>query len=102
MGNAVTCQGKAVADNTAETFFDPDILLHKDHPVQFPFSAYAYKPGFALKQLAAEQMANAVEHGEAGVVAHIKSIALNVVDSDNVSALNLNVVGDRRQAGIKF
>lgn len=53
-------------------------------------------------QLAAEQMANAVEHGEAGVVAHIKSIALNVVDSDNVSALNLNIVGDRRQAGIKF
>lgn len=37
MGNAVTCQGKAVVDNTAETFFDPDILLHKDHPVQFYF-----------------------------------------------------------------
>lgn len=102
MGNAVTCQAKAVADNTIERFVDPDVKKHKDHPVQFPFSAYAYKPGLTLNKLAAEQMANAVEHGEAGVVAHVKSKAINVIDSDNVTALNLNVVGDRRHAGIKF
>ena len=102
MSNAVTCQAKAVADNTIERFVDPDVKKHKDHPVQFPFSAYAYKTGLTLNKLAAEQMANAVEHGEAGVVAHVKSKAINVIDSDNVTALNLNVVGDRRHAGIKF
>ncbi|MDH3466607.1 MAG: peptidoglycan-binding protein [Gammaproteobacteria bacterium] len=102
MSNAVKCQGKAVADNTTETFVDPDILLHKDHPVQFPFSAYAYKPGLTLNQYAAEQMANAVEHGEAGVRTHVKSIAMNATDSNNVTALNLTVVGDRRQKGVKF
>lgn len=102
MGNAVICQGKAVADNTTETFVDPDILLHKDHPVQFPFSAYAYKPGLTLNKYAAEQMANAVEHREAGVRAHVKSKPMNSVDNDNVTALKLTVVGDRRQSGVKF
>jgi len=102
MRNAVTCQAKALADNAIERFVDPDIKKHKDHPVQFPFSAYAYKTGLAFNKLAAEQMANAVEHGEAGVVAHVRSKVINVIDSDNVTALNLNVVGDRRQAGIKF
>ena len=99
---AVKCQGKAVANNTAETFVDPDVLLHKDHPVQFPFSAYAYKPGLRLGEYAAEQMANAVEHGEAGVVSHVKSVAMNVTDGGNVTALNLTTVGDRRQSGMKF
>ena len=102
MGNAVKCQGKAVANNTTETFIDPDILLHKDHPVQFPFSAYAYNPGLKLNQYAAEQMANAVEQGEAGVRTHVKSIAMNATDSNNITALNLTVVGDRRQKGVKF
>lgn len=102
MGNAIKCQGKAVANNTAETFVDPDVLLHKDHPVQFPFSAYAYKPGLRLGEYAAEQMANAVEHGEAGVVSHVKSVAMNVTDSGNVTALDLTTIGDRRLTGMKF
>ena len=59
--------------NTAETIKDSDILFYKDHPVQFPFSA---APSLAVKEYAAEKMANAVEHGEDNVRTHAKSIPI--------------------------
>lgn len=102
MSNAVQSQGRAVSANSAETFSDPDILLHKDHPVQFPFSAYAYVPGFGLSSYAAEQMANAIEHGDPKLVAHAKGIAMNAVDPDNVSALKRTLISDRRVKGVVF
>lgn len=102
MVNAVDCQTGAVVVNGKEVFSDPDVLLHHDHPVQFPFSAYAYMPGFGLAGYAAEQMANAVEHGDATVVAHVKSVTMNAVDADNVAALKLTQFGDRRMKGIVF
>ena len=102
MTNAVGSQGQAVKDNAAEVFSDPDVLLHTDHPVQFPFSAYAFKPGRPFEEYAAEQMANAFELGEGGVRAHIRSIALNAVDAKNVTALSQIRVGDRRKSGIRF
>jgi hypothetical protein len=102
MVNAVDCQAGAVVVNSAEVFSDPDVLLHKDHPVQFPRSAYAYTPGLDLDQYAAEQMANAIEHEEKLVVDHAKSITLNAVDSKNVSALTKVQFADRRIPGVKF
>jgi hypothetical protein len=102
MANAAGSQGQAVKDNAAEVFSDPDVLLHKDHPVQFPFSAYAYQPGRAVEEYAAEQMANAMELGEASVRSHVRSVALNAVDTKNETALSTMKVGDRRVSGVKF
>jgi len=102
MVNAVDCQAGAVVANGAEVFSDPDVLLHKDHPVQFPFSAYAYMPGFGLSSYAAEQMANAIEHGDKTLVAHVKSIPKNAIDGDNIAALKLTQFSDRRLKGVVF
>lgn len=102
MKNSVACQADAVAANSVEVAFDPDVLLHHEHPVQFPFSAYAYHSGKSLSSYAAEQMANAVEHGDSKLVAHVKSVAMNTVDGQNVSALELVNTGDRREVGIKY
>lgn len=102
MVNAVGSQGQAVTDNAAEVFSDPDVLLHKDHPDQFPFSAYAYQPGRPVEEYAAEQMANAVEHGEPAARAHVRSVALNAVDAKNTKGLSTLKVGDRRKSGVKF
>lgn len=102
MVNAVDCQTGAVVANGAETFSDPDVLLHKDHPVQFPFSAYAYTPGFGLASYAAEQMANAIEHSDATLLAHVKSVAMNAVDGDNITALNRTQFSDRRLKGVVY
>lgn len=102
MSNAVQSQGRAVSANTAETFSDPDVLLHHQHPVQFPFSAYAYVPGFGLASYAAEQMANAIEHGDKKLVAHVQGVAMNTVDADNVAALKRTLISDRRVKGVVF
>jgi hypothetical protein len=102
MVNAVDSQAGAVVANAAETLSDPDILLHKDHPVQFPKSAYAYTPGLDLDQYAAEQMANGIEQGEKLLRNHVKGIAKGAVDTKNVMALRGPQFGDRRIPGVKF
>ncbi len=102
MKNSVACQADAVAANTVEVAFDKDVLLHHEHPIQFPFSAYAYHPGSNLSAYAAEQMANAVEHGDPKLVTHVKSVAMNAVDNQNVTALENINTGDRREVGIKY
>lgn len=102
MVNAVDSQAGAVVANAAEVFSDPDVLLHKDHPVQFPTSAYAYSPGLSLDQYAAEQMANGIEKNETLLRNHVKSVAKNAVDTKNVTALKSPQFADRRIAGVKF
>lgn len=76
--------------------------LHKDHPVQFPKSAYAYTPGLDLDQYAAEQMANGIEHREKNLLDHVKSVTRNAADSKNVTALTKVQFADRRIPGVKF
>lgn len=100
MKSAVDCQAGALTVNAAEVFSDPDVLLHSEHPVNFPFSAYAYLPGLSLASYGAEQMAQACHKGEATVRSHMKGVAMNAVDPDNVKAMKLTVFADRRMTGI--
>lgn len=100
MKAAVDCQAGAVVANSAETFSDPDVLLHSEHPVNFPYSAYAYLPGLALSQYGAEQMAQACHRGEANIRKHMAGVPANSVDKDNETALGLTSFADRRMSGI--
>jgi peptidoglycan hydrolase-like protein with peptidoglycan-binding domain len=100
MKSAVDCQAGALTVNAAEVFSDPDVLLHSEHPVNFPFSAYAYLPGLSLASYGAEQMAQACHKGEAAVRAHMKGVAMNALDPDNVKAMKLTAFADRRMTGI--
>jgi hypothetical protein len=92
----------AVAANGLVATFDPSVKAHREFPVQYPNSAYAYVPGKAFGDYAAEQIANAVEHGEAAIVAHVKGVAKGAVDADNVTSLSTARIGDRRVAGTVF
>ena len=100
MKAAVDCQAGAVVANSAETFSDVDVILHSEHPVNFPFSAYAYLPGLPLAQYGAEQMAQACHRGEANIRKHMAGVAANTVDKDNETALGLTAFADRRMTGI--
>ena len=101
MANAVKSQAAAVAANLAEALNDPFIALNKDFPTFFPFDAYAYHPSTTFSSLAAEQMASAIENGEAAIVSHVKSIGQNVVDPSCVTALSSPRIADHRLPGVK-
>jgi hypothetical protein len=102
MKAAVKCQAAAAAENAKEAFKDPDVLLHHEWPVQYPFSAYAYLTGSDLDAFGAEQAANAVEHGNSTVCITVKAAAKNTVVAKNVTSLTLTQFGDRRTPKIVF
>jgi hypothetical protein len=102
MSAAVKCQGAAAAKNAAEVASDPNIMLHGEWPVQFPFTAYAYAPGSDVDSYGAEQVANAVEHGDGTVCATMRAAGRNVANSKNITSLTLVQYGDRRTSGIVF
>lgn len=102
MTNAVASQAAAVAANGVIASADRSVTSDPDFPVHYPFSAYAFVAGKPFGEYAAEQIANAVEHGVSAIVAHIKSVGPGVVDSDNQTSLATNRIGDRRTPGIVF
>lgn len=101
MKNSVNCQAGAATANAAAALSEPDLILNGDWPGFWPFSAYAYMPGFGLSQYAAEQMAQANELADTNVRNAIKGTAMNAVSTDNEKALKLTTFGDRRIPGTK-
>lgn len=102
MSNAVASQAAAVALNGTMAVTDRSITSDPDFPVHYPCSAYAFVAGKPFGEYAAEQIANAVEHGVSAIVAHVRSVAAGVVDGDNVKSLKKTQVDDRRAPGIIF
>jgi len=49
----------------------------------------------------AEQMAQAIENGESAIVAHVKGVTKNVIDSSLIAALSKPGYGDHRVPGVK-
>ena len=96
MANAVESQGRAAAANAAAVFSDPSIRHNDDFPLFYPFDSYASDASLSFSDLAAEQMASAVEHGRSAIVNHIRSIAANAIDPALVTALASPRMGDRR------
>jgi hypothetical protein len=101
MVNAVDSQAGAVVASTAAALDDPIVLLNVDFPAFFPFDAYAYNPGLPFANMAAEQMAKAIENGETAIVSHIKGVTMNMIDSSCVAALSKPGFADRRMPGVK-
>jgi len=99
--NALGSQAAAAAAN-APFVVDPTVSSHKDWPSDFPFSAYAYEPGKAFTEYAAEQIAQQVEKGEAPIVAHVKSAAKGSVDPDNVKSLATIRIENRFKPSVKI
>jgi Putative peptidoglycan binding domain len=96
----VGAAGAAVA-SAAAAVDDPFVILNKDFPAFWPFDAYAYHPSLPFANLAAEQMASAIEHKEPAIISHIQAIAMNALDSSLVTALSKPGFADRRLKGVK-
>lgn len=100
MRNCISCQAVALRRNSMEVVRSPAIAHHRAFPWNYPFSAYAYlsTPKSSFSSYGGEQIAEQVEGGETDIIAHVRDIAANVVDSDNVTSLNVNTstVADRR------
>lgn len=103
MRSSVGAQAAAVTANLAVAALRPSVTSHKDFPDNYPMSAYAYRPsaGRSFGSYGAEQIANAVEHGDATIVAHVK--AASGVDGDNMTSLNFGEsFDDRRDPGVVY
>jgi hypothetical protein len=68
----------------------------------FPFSPYAYIPGKAFSEYAAEQIAKQVEKGVAPIVAHTANVAVNVRDTDNETGLATERCENKTSADVQF
>lgn len=102
VANAVSSQAAAVAANGVEVSIDRSVTANADFPVHFPFSAYVFTPGKSFGEYAAEQIANAIEHGDGAIIAHVKSVGVGVVDGANITSLATTRIGDRRTPGVVF
>jgi len=101
MVNAVDSQAGAIVASTAAVIDDPIVALNTNFPTFYPFDAYAYNPGLPFANMAAEQMAKVIENAEGAVLAHVRSVTMNMVDSACVSALSRPGFADRRMPGVK-
>jgi hypothetical protein len=90
MTNSVTSQAMAMARNVAEGSTDP----------QFPYSSYAYVPGRAFADYAAEQIANQIENGETAIISHVAGVSAGTTDPDNDTSLATARVEDTRTSGV--
>jgi hypothetical protein len=104
IANCLACQGAAVAANEVLSLFDPSVQSHPRFPVNFPMSAYAYRPGAGFDTYAGEQIAQQIENGEPGIVSHATSKAAGTVDKDNETSLEASHIRieDRRAPGVKM
>jgi hypothetical protein len=104
IANCLACQGAAVAANEVMGLLDPSVQAHPRFPVNFPLSAYAYRPGAVFATYAGEQIAQQLENGEPGIVAHAASKAAGTVDKANEASLEASHIRleDRRAPGVKM
>jgi len=89
--NSLASQAQAVAFNLAVGSSDP----------LSPFSPYAYIPGKAFSEYAAEQIAQQVEKGVAPIVAHIANVPFGQ-DPDNETGLATARCENKTVAGVQF
>jgi len=104
IANCLACQGAAVAANEVLGLLDPSVKAHPRFPVNFPMSAYAYRPGAGFDTYAGEQIAQQLENGEPGIVSHAASTAAGTVDKANATSLEASHIRleDRRAPGVKM
>lgn len=104
LANCLACQGRALATNKAIGFFDPKVKSHSRFPVNYPMSAYAYRPGSAFESYGGEQIAEQIENNEAPIVAHVKGIAAGSISQPNDKSLSItNIpIADRRDPRVKM
>ncbi len=102
--NCITCQGAALAANKLIAEIDPSVKSHARWPVNFPMSAYAYRPGKAFGEYAGEQIAQQIERGETPILSRVTGAAAGANDSENMkSVAGDNVrIEDRRASGVKM
>jgi hypothetical protein len=101
MYNAVDSMKEALKASGLAVITDPMVSLNHNFPTYYPFDSYAYDPSTPFANLAAEQMAQAIENGESAIVAHVKGVTKNVIDSSLIAALSKPGYGDHRVPGIK-
>jgi hypothetical protein len=101
MINSVSSMKAALKASSLAVITDPMVSLNKDFPAFFPFDAYAYDPSTPFANLAAEQMAQAIENGESAIVGHVKVVTKNMLDSSLIAALSQPGYGDHRVPGVK-
>ncbi len=101
--NCVLCQGGALARNKLAGLLDSTLTTQWGYPVGYPFSAYAYRPGKAFSSYGGEQIAEQIENGEAGILAHVVSVPAGMKNRDNEASLNPDNIcfDDLRAAGVK-
>jgi hypothetical protein len=96
MSGSTRCQSTALARNLIEA----PTPVHPAFPGNFPFSAYAFKPGKTFPEYNVEQIANQVELNVSPIVSHVKSVAMNVGDPENEACLLVTSIEDRRDPAI--
>jgi hypothetical protein len=90
--NSLDSQAQAISFNLVVGSTDP----------RFPFSPYAYVPGKAFSEYAAEQIAKQVERGEAAIVQHVANVAAFAEDTDNETGLATARCENKTVAGVQF
>lgn len=102
MVNCIRCQAAALNANLAAALIDPNVRKHDDFPSDFPFSAYAYRPGNTFGSYGGEQIAQQIERKEAAIVSHVVSKPAGSTDLANVGSVGPDHIRteDRRSAGV--
>jgi len=96
--NSIQSQSLASANNLRNI----DIHAPAADILQSPFSAYAYEPGKAFGDYAAEQIAQQVQHGAADICNHIRNAPKGKSDTENIRGLAVPQIEDRRKPRVKF
>ena len=102
MGACVKCQAAALAKNSLVGLTDPTVRADLQFPVNYPFSAYAYRPLTAFSTYGGEQIAQMVHKGVGPIRAVVKGAAKNAVVADNVTSLTLVTCEDTRDQMVFF
>lgn len=100
MRSCIACQAWALYKNQdlLKTAPKPAVISHRDFPVDFPYSAYAYEIDTKLpfSHYGGEQIAQQVQNGIEKIVKIVKGATVNTIVSDNVNSLtNMASVANR-------
>lgn len=100
---SVACQGSARLFNAAAGSTHPSVKAHKDHPEDYPGSAYAYRvPVGSFGDYGAEQIAQMIERNESSIRNWVRATVQHAVDPGNVASLaRLSAYDDRRHPSVK-
>ena len=104
IANCLACQGAVVAANKLISELDPSVKTNTRWPVNFPMSAYAYRPGANFKTYGCEQIAEQIENNETSIRSHVTAQTAGARDSDNEKCTEVTNIRmeDRRAAGVKM